>query len=367
MSVEPTSSRPAETGSIPDHLLTTSSAGVEQQVGPIAAERMFRPPPLDVSSPTIRELLSSTQLLQVKYTSSRPDPYPESCESLLGKIEGAVHNTMNHLNFNGLEPFVKLLNQMEDGKTFRQIRITSENDDYGSTCVGMSDAIIKTLKENGINSGMLAVQRIACSSKEAASIQESAAKPFEHAAVIIECQDGYIFLDPRAEPKDRVFSIPFGSTIDFPQFTLTSARKGSDTPLIVKYPKNDIEPERAFECCTNVANGGDLVLKHFMMDTLVNSFPVSTYDQKFRKTIWVNPTSGEVTFKNLSTTDPNKRTLKLKFKNVLDSKFKQQLSEFMGDDFHVPIDTLFNQFYRLASRLDRIKQLYNQADLDRPS
>ena len=118
--------------------------------------------------------------------------------------------------------------------------------------MGSSHALLKTLKAQHGVEGMFAPQRI--QGKHA----------FAHAAVIIECQDGYVLLDPRDAPNLRIFSIPFEQKINQENFSITASKPGSTIPIVVTY--STPSGEETFEYCTNLANGDDLVMKHFMME-----------------------------------------------------------------------------------------------------
>lgn len=334
-----------------------SAEATQTHMQELFVENAFKPPSVD--TPTIREQLLSTQLLPIEYSASLPDAYAGTREQLLEKIRDTVNHTVDNLDYNGLEPFNKLLHQVEEGKTFRQIVINSQNEEYGSTCVGMSQAILKALKEEcKIPNGMLAVQRVV----SAAGTEN---KPFEHAAVIIQCSDGYILLDPRSDPNQRIFSVPFNSTTTYEHFSIIASEPGSATPLIIK------NPERSYEYCTNVANGDDLVMKHYIMDQVdaampEKAFPVSVYEKsgRSRKTIWVNPTLGKITLKDLTTSEPSKRSQIVTFEDILHEGFKEKLQNFMGTDFHIPFDRLYKQLCTFASLEKRIKQIYRQTNID---
>ncbi|MGC1878307.1 MAG: hypothetical protein WA347_02990 [Rhabdochlamydiaceae bacterium] len=309
---------------------------------------------------SVRERILAGIFSSPEIGDSLPKPFEGTCEALLRKITHTVHRTVDNLDYNGLLPYLKMTDQLEKGITFSEIRIDSRNEEQGSTCVGMSHAILKNLEEKHGIEGALAVER---------KIDKNI---FEHAAVIIQCSDGFVLLDARSNPEDRIFSIPFESTVQYKDFSIAASKRGSSIPLTVKYKKSDDHPEVIFEYCTNVANGDDLVMKHFMMQASLSFIPISLYnpDGSARKYIIVVPNQSKIVLKN-NNASQEKRTQTITFKSILRGELFQKLEAFMQPNyccsspgFHMSIDTLHQQLIKFASQEERIKTLFQQSHID---
>jgi hypothetical protein len=171
---------------------------------------------------TIRERILAGAYAHLTIGPGLPEPFHGTCEDLLRIIQKTVHATVDKLDYDGSRPYLKILDQLDKEGSFGDVRIDSRNEEYGSTCVGMAHAILKDLKDLHDVEGVLAVQR------------KSSAHPLEHGAAIVECSDGFVLLDARSNPDDRIFSIPFGGTEQYPGFTITASLSGSTTPLTLK-------------------------------------------------------------------------------------------------------------------------------------
>ncbi len=314
--------------------------------------------------PSIRERILSGVFPLPEGVDQLPQPFNGTCKQLLSMVSETVHATVDHLDYNGLMPFLQVLDQLRQGKTFREIRIDSRNEETGSTCVGMSHAILKNLKENHGIEGTFAVQR------------KINAHPFEHGAVIVECSDGFVLFDARAVPSDRIFSIPFEQTRHYEGFSITAAKQRSAVPLMIKCEKSDDHPEVVFEYYTHVANGDDLVMKHFVMEVTFypphDFIPISAYDVDGLKTkyILIFPNQSKILLKNENASKEN-RTKEISFKSILEEGFFQRLEAFMRPvhschvpDFHIPLGTVYEQIVSFVSQEERLKQLFRQTNLD---
>lgn len=288
-----------------------------------------------------------------------PEPFNGTRDELLGPngISETVHATMDGLDYNSLPPYAKTLEQLADGRTFREVRIDSRNEEPGSTCVGMSHALLKTLKEKHGIEGMFATQRL------------QGAHFFCHAAVIIECRDGYVLLDPRSAPNLRIFSIPFEQTISQDNISLTASKSGSITPVSVSYKYETME--ETFEYCTNIANGDDLVMKHFMMDAPFNppddpAFPISAYypNGKSSKCIWVSLVHSKLTLKNMTLPKEDEgRTQEVSFQEIREGHLHPQLKHLYDSGiptFQTPFNALYEQLTQFAEKAEVIKQVFQE-------
>lgn len=309
----------------------------------------------------IRQSILSGAFPLPEIEASSPPTFQGTMEELLSQITHTVHMTLDHLDYNGLWPYLKILDQLEDGKTFREIRIDSQNEENGSTCVGMSHALLKNIKEKHGIEGSLAVEK------------KLYQHPFEHAAVIIECSNGFVMLDPRSNPNDRIFSIPFESTVQYQFFSITASNAGSVTPLMLKFERLDEDhPELAFEYYTNIANGDDIVMKHYVMEACTSFIPISLYnpDGSARKFILVVPNESKIVLKD-NNASGKMRTQTITFKSILNGELREKLEAFMAPNycssapkFHLSVDMVCEQIYKFASQEERIKQLFKQTNLD---
>jgi hypothetical protein len=309
---------------------------------------------------TIRDRVLAGAFPQPEIKDSISLPFNGTCEALLNEITDTVHTTLNNIDYNGLPPYLKVVNQLEKGKSFREVKIDSKNEEPGTTCVGMSHALLKQLKEKHGIEGAFAVER-----------ERGGMHPFEHAAVIIECTDGFVLLDTRSNPANRIFAIPFESTKEYNGLTITAAKPGSTTPLNVTNHAVKHHPEVHFEYCTHIANGDDLVLKHYVMDA-ASFVPISMYnpDGSARKFIKVVPNSSEIIFIDRPLSGEERRQT-MSFESIRKGELRPQLEAFMKPEprnafhgFHQTIETIYQHLTQVASQAERIKQIFQQANPD---
>lgn len=247
------------------------------------------------------------------------------------------------------------MDQLADGKSFRETRIDSRNEEPGTTCVGMSHALLKTLRDRHGIEGMFAAQR------------QQGAQVFCHAAVIVECHDGYVLLDARDSPDHRIFSIPFEQIIRQDNISLSASGSGSTIPVSVTYTNGDAE--ETFEYCTDIANGDDLVMKHFMMEAPFvpqdkPAFPISVYypNGGASKCIWVSLLQSKLTLKNMTLPEGEKgRTDEISFQEIREGHLHSRLKRLYDSGmptFHTPFDMLHAQLVKLVENADVIKQIF---------
>jgi len=262
---------------------------------------------------------------------------------------------MDHLDYNGLLPYLKMLAQLQQGKSFLESGMDARGEESGSTCVGMSHAILEQLKEKHGVEGCLAVQR---------RIGEPA---FEHAAVIVECNDGYVLLDTRSNPNHRIFSVPFNQRTTLPFVSLVGSQPGSYTPITMTLANLE-----AFEYCTNIANSDELVTKHFMMEAPFigdnPAFPISAYYPNGRasKAIFVSLLQAKLTLKNgtiqsiLPVENPD-RTVDISFDEIERGLLYNRLERLYNTglpSFHIPLDELHLQLMTLVANAEAIRHIF---------
>ena len=315
--------------------------------------------------PTVRSLILAGALPSPQIGPGLPERFPGTMEDLLDgvreneryTVRETVHTTINNISFNSLQPFNKTAQQIADGRRFIETRIDSRNEEEtGSTCIGMSHALLKQLSRHGIE-GMYAVQR------------KQGKDAFEHATVIVECTDGYLLLDPRSHPDHRIFPIPFGPSVTIHGKTFTANKAGSQTPIF------QTDPEEEFEYCTNIVNGDDLVTKHFIMEAPFNppknpAFPISAYYLEGAKagrssrSIWVSPRQAKFTFKNDTVEGGPERTAIISFKDVLKGDFRAQLERFYvagkPPTFNIDVESLHEQLVKFVTNTDIINGIFRE-------
>lgn len=319
-------------------------------------------------SPTVKSLVLAGALPFAERSPSLLAPYPKTMGELLDEVHPGdactvsktIHTTLNQISYNGLQPFNKTAAQMAEGIDFLNTKIDSRNEEAtGSTCIGLSHTLIQQLQNNHGIQAMFAVQR------------KQGQNAFEHAVVIIECSDGYVLLDPRSNPNDRIFPILFGQSVTMSGQTFTAAGPGCPTPI---FQSNDDEE---YEYCTNVTNGDDLVTKHFIMEGPFNppqdpAFPVSAYYLKGPKagrgsrTIWVSLLKAKFTLKNDTIVDPKdpERTTTVSFQDALQSDFHTQLARFYvagsPPTFNITVDSLHEDLVQFVHNAEIINDIFQE-------
>lgn len=284
-----------------------------------------------------------------------PAPYSGTRELLMRTASATVHATLNGLDYNGLQPFLKTIEQMQNGRSVLETTMDARGEEPGTTCIGMSHAVLKELRAvHGIE-GCLAAHR------------QVGQFSFVHAAVIVECKDGYVLIDPNSNPNERLFSIPFHASLTIGALSFAAAGPGSITPVSVTYTCPGTE-DRTFEYCTNIGNSDELVAKHFMMEAPFAgdnpAFPVSAYhpDGRGSKTVWVSPVASKLTLKNttLAKGDPG-RTDEISFDEVRQGELHPRLKRLYDNgqpSFHIPLDTLHQQLITFVENAATVDQLF---------
>ena len=330
-------------------------------------ERSFKTQMADcrLSAVTVRALILAGAMLSPQIGPGLPVRFPGTMADFLDgvredepcTVKETVNRTINDISYNGLQPFNKTAKQISDGRSFPETRIDSRNEEEtGSTCIGMSHALLKQLSDQHGIEGMYTVQR-------------KKGEAFEHAAVIVECTDGYVLLDPRSHPDYRIFPIPFDKPVTFHGKTFTAASSGSQIPI------SQTDRDGEFEYCTNIANGDDLVTKHFIMEAPFNppenpAFPISAYypdgDKTGRgsRTIWVSPLQAKFTFKNDTVEGGAEKTIIISFKDVLEDGFRAQLERFYvagkPPTFNIDVESLHAQLVQFVTNAGIIDEMFRE-------
>src|SRR3984957_11606645 len=275
---------------------------------------------------------------KLERTSSQPQPFQGTCADCISKIEGTVHSTIDNMDFDGLKPFIKTIDLMEKGETSTEEWIVDvQNGANGGICVGMSLAHINNIRDKHSIEGTLAVEK-------------DKSQEFHHAAVIIECQDGLVFIDNRPVPKMRLFSIAFNSTFEDKDFSITVSPRGISPPLIFNWP------DKRLEYYTDIANGVDIVNKQFMPFAISQFIPIAVYAKygKKKKDIIIKP--GEARVRLMNHINQEKRYIS--FEDILKNGLIKELKEFMGSDFHTSPQDANDEIIKFVSHAEELKEMF---------
>ena len=331
---------------------------------------------------TVRSVILAGALPSPQIGPGLPPQFPDTMEKFLDDVRDVhgggdpcsvrqtVNLTINNINYNGLQPFNKAAKQVSEGTDFLDTQIDSHNEEEtGSTCIGMSHAILKQLREKHGVEGAFAAQR------------QRGRDALEHACVIVECMNGYVLIDPRSFPNERIFEVPHNRSVIINGKTFTGDKPRSTTPVIETHPYTEERPEMEFEYCTNIANSDDIIAKHFMMEA--SSFPVAAYFQeehiathyekaehkkagKGANTIWVSLLRPAFTFVNetLQKGDAGKRKEEIGFQDVFKDNFPSRLKRFnqagRPPTYNIDLEFLNNQLVRFVNNAPIINRIFHE-------
>ncbi len=274
--------------------------------------------------------------------------YPGTGVELISRIEETVHRTIDTMDYDGLKPYLKLLDELDAGKDLSEASLSLEKDERGTICTGVTLAILKNLYREHEITGMVA-----------------GGEDLGHAAAIIECQDGYVLIDNRSIKDNRLFFAPFNTTIEYSfidiandpptvTFKLTAGPPGSPTPLTQTY---GTEPHIFL---TDLPNIGDLISKAYIQHTITSYIPIVVYreDGRALKDIKVSPSRNTVTLKDHITGIKKEFT----FKQIMDGELSiDELKAFMGKRvFHSKRRTVYEEIIRVVSQIERIRSLFSE-------
>ena len=301
------------------------------------------------SKVTGRQLVLAGALPIPEKRASFPAPYPGKMSELIATIKETVHETMDQIDYNSLAPFDKVFESgASDFQSFIQTRIDGPVKEKGGlNCVGVSQALIQELQTNHQIEGILTGQRL------------SGEKAFCHAVVIIPCDDGYLLLDPRSNPDNRICPIPIDEPLVKGGRVLKAERHGTTFSIQeshAEYPDDDSE------YYPNIANVGDLVSKHAIMEQPFRpdvrlAIPIAAYypNGEASKTIWISPINASIELinKTLPKGDPDRKGL-ISFRKIRNdpATFRDKLKQFYAKGeptFHIPLDTLAEQIIRFSA------------------
>lgn len=287
----------------------------------------------------------------------------ETCECLIKTISDTVDRTINHVDYSGLVDYFKFLQAIEKREFSSDWKLDFNKDGTGTACVGMSHAIVDSLKkEHGIE-GTLVFQRI--DSRHA----------FDHAAVMVKCSDGVVLIDPSSDPSNRLFSIPFEEMTKFKNFFAQAVGDESGVVLRGKYHERKVErsdpyeKDESFEYC-QAGDGGHSVMMYYM-SSHVFSKPVAivTYDPQTGKPIKAIKVFFDRQIIILKDFEKNvdgskKREIVIPFKKLMEQK--SVLDEFMQTGFKSSSDVVYEHISTIASSIDLVREIFSRILYTKP-
>ena len=291
------------------------------------------------------------QMEESKYI--HPEPFKGTCAELIEQIEETVHRTLDTMDYDGLQPYMKLLTELDKGKALSEIVLSSEGETRGTTCVGSSFAILRNLYAEHHITGMFA-----------------GGLDLGHGVAIVECQDGFVLIDNRSNENNRLFAVPFGTTRKFSfleetskgevitvDFSLTAGEPGSAIPLIQTY--NDNIPHELY---VNPALA-DLVLKNYVSHNVFDFIPIAVYRKGGRpiKDIKISPRDRAVILKDHITGEKSI----IPFDKIAQGGLSiEALKKFMGAwVFHSKAEEVHEEILRVTSQIARIQSVFSEAFL----
>lgn len=281
-------------------------------------------------------------------TEEKPGPFNGSCKDCLREIKETVDSSLDNMNYNGLQPFLKIIDKIEKGNSCAII--DSHEETAGGTCVGQSHVLLENIKKNhGITGSLGAAQ--------------DSIGYLHHAAVIIECMDGVVLVDTRSCPEDRLFAIPFGTSYQHGKHTCFTAalQQGQQPPLTQTWLNDEGKEVDRHEFYTNIANADDSVMKKFIADTSTDWMPIATYKKDGTggalKDVKIFLQEEKIILKNHITN--TKKTIS--FESIQESGCLHDLEEFMGVDFNFTPQEIHSQIIKVATQSKRIIAFFEGA------
>lgn len=240
------------------------------------------------------------------------------------------------------------MDQLQEGKRIERCRVNSEDEEPASTCVGMGFILLKKIKEKHGIVPLLAVQRF------------DEAHHFEHAALVIECQDGYVLIDARSNPHDRLFAIRFGQTHTEERYSITATQEPSLSPLTVR--EKGAESHK-LTYSLFVKNGDDIVMKEYLRTHISDFLPVVVYNQDGS---WVKCIKVFVQNREIRLMAGDKSfNHSIPFEDLKKADFLPRLQEFMGEEylgkkFNSSPEEVHQQLLQLVTQEKKIKEVFGR-------
>ena len=274
----------------------------------------------------------------------RPSSIKESIREVAPEIGDTVHDVIASLDYDGMAPYIKFCAKLDAGESLESISLDSAGEDRGTTCVGNSRRILKALREKEGIVGMMAI------------LGQASSEPFQHACVVLECLDGYIFIEPHPVREKQIFTVPFSSTIQVSETeSITAGEALATTPIIRKY--SDTHKEEHF--VVNLPNADTIVLKQHIFSASKRHILLVAYDEigAPKKFIGINLTLGQLLVRKFIAARVEDQTIT--FSELRDKERSiLRIREFMGSDFHVSPQVAIFEIYKIASRTRQITEIF---------
>lgn len=299
----------------------------------------------------LRVLFSSGAYPRPQFKSVQVPQIPLSRNEFEKIISKSVHLVMDCMDYNGIQPFVKLIEHVSRASPLSELYLDAEGEFPSTTCVGMTEAILKTIQSHFEHQGLLVAQK------------KLGQEGFQHACALFYCLDGFILIDPVSDPKKRIFSLPYNDTCDLGDRQFI-CRYQMDLIPLEEHSKNGI-----FEYCAHIVNAEDLILKHYMAEEpFLNAsnpaFPISTYNQdgSASKCIWISIINDTLTLKNLTYAKSDKRrTSEIDIEDVEDDELIHELRQLYDagqPTFKTPFPQLCKKLKTFVDNIDLVKEVF---------
>lgn len=171
----------------------------------------------------------------------------------------------------------------------------------------------------------------------------------------LECEDGYVLVDPRSNPDDRLFAIPFNKEVKFKHYSIKASEKGMSPPLTFKYPNG-----KSFEYFADIANGDDAIMKEYMIFAVHDFVPIVVYnkDGTAFKNIKILPNEGKIVLTKHAFLKQNNIISEVSFDTLRKEGFAA-VAEFMGSDFHVSIKEVYEQLKKFIFHHEKVMKVFS--------
>lgn len=309
-----------------------------------------------LKSVSLRALYSSGSYPRPIFKKSHVPFLTLSREEAINTFSKSVHEVMEQMDYNGVQPFVKLIEHVKLGKALSELELSADREFPSTTCVGMTDAILRTIKREHDLDGLLVAQR------------KKGSHGFGHACALFYCADGFILIDPVSDPTKRIFSLAYSSEtqVDDKHFTVKSAT--CHIPIIESCPQG------VHEYCAHILNAADLILKHYMAEEpFLNAsnpaFPISAYNQdgSASKCIWISIINETLTLKNLTYSKQDKRrTSEIDIEDVEDHELITELKQFYdagSPTFKISFKELCHKLMTFVDNIELVKSVFASTDI----
>ena len=229
--------------------------------------------------------------------------------------------------------------------------VDSLNEKSGGFCAGQAHVCLENIKENHGIIGSLAAA-------------EDSIGYLHHAALVIECSDGIVFVDSRSCPEDRLFAIPYRTSYKHGERTgfIAASEPGVQPPLTQIFLNEKGKEVDRHQFYTNIVNADDGIAKMFMAHTSTHWMPIATYkkDGKPLKDIKVFLQEEKIVLKDHVT--GAKKTVR--FSDIQENGCLADLELFMEEDFNYTPEKIHNQICKVASQSKRIIAFFEGARRD---